>query len=67
MPKFLVSIARDVAKRDAIEVTADSPEEAQWIALSSCDAWMDVDAGAITVTPAATAAAHQGSGLKSAA
>lgn len=56
MPKFLVSIVRDVARREVLEVSADSAEEARWIALSSCDAWMEVESGAVTVTPAGQAA-----------
>lgn len=67
MPKFLVSIARDVAKRDVLEVSADSPEEARWIALSSCDAWMSLDADAVIVTPVTTPEPHKFSALKSAA
>lgn len=67
MPKFLVSIAREVARRDILEVTADSPDEARWIALSSCDAWMDVDTGAVTVTPVAPPVDDTLSALKSAA
>lgn len=53
MPKFLVSIARSPAKRDVLEVRAADADEARWIALSSCDAWMDLDAGAVMVTPVA--------------
>ena len=52
MPKFLVSIARETAKREVLEVSAESADEARWIALSSCDAWMELDAGAVIVTPA---------------
>ncbi|ARJ65067.1 hypothetical protein WV31_05020 [Magnetospirillum sp. ME-1] len=52
MPKFLVSIVRGVARREVLEVSADSADEARWIALSSCDAWMDLDNGAVTVEPA---------------
>lgn len=63
MPKFLVSITRDVARRDILEVTADSPDEARWIALSTSDAWM----GAVTVTPVATPVDDRLSALKSAA
>lgn len=67
MPKFLVSIARGVAKRDVLEVAADSPEEARWIALSSCDAWMGVDVGAVTVTPVTAPDNRKASAFKSAA
>lgn len=67
MPKFLVSITRDVARPDILEVTADSPDEARWVALSSCDAWMGVDMGAVTVTPVATPADDKLSALRSAA
>lgn len=67
MPKFLVSITRDVARRDILEVTADSPDEARWIALSSSDAWMGVDMGAVTVTPVAPPVDDTLSALKSAA
>lgn len=67
MPKFLVSIARDVAKRDLLEVSADSLEEARWIALSSCDAWMGIDVAAVTVTPVVVPADRKASALKSAA
>lgn len=51
MPKFLVSIVRSVARREVLEVSADTAEEARWIALSSCDAWMELDDGAVTVEP----------------
>lgn len=67
MPKFLVSIARNVAKPEVLDVTAESADEARWIALSSCDAWMDVDAGALTVTTADMSADHGMPSLKSAA
>ncbi|WP_043744876.1 hypothetical protein [Paramagnetospirillum magneticum] len=67
MPKFLVSIARDVAKPEVLEVTADNADEARWIALSSCDAWMDVDAGAVAVTRADAPAGQGTLLLKSAA
>ncbi|KIM00749.1 hypothetical protein CCC_01743 [Paramagnetospirillum magnetotacticum MS-1] len=67
MPKFLVSIARNVAKRDVLEVSAESADEARWIAASSCDAWMDAELGEITVMPAPIAADHKMSALKSAA
>lgn len=67
MPKFLVSIARNVAKPEVLEVTADNADEARWIALSSCDAWMDADAGAVTVTTADVSADHGAPSLRSAA
>jgi hypothetical protein len=67
MPKFLVSIARDVAKREVLEVSADSPEEARWIALSSCDAWMDVESSAVIVTSAAPLDDRKSSALRTAA
>lgn len=51
MPKYLVSIARSPAKREVLEVSAADADEARWLALSSCDAWMDADAGAVMVTP----------------
>jgi hypothetical protein len=67
MPKFLVSIVRSVARREVLEVSADTAEEARWIALSSCDAWMELDDGAVTVTPAADGAASKVVTLRSAA
>lgn len=51
MPKFHVSIVRNVAQREVLEVSAETAEEARWIALSSCDAWMEMDDGAVTVEP----------------
>ncbi|CUW41220.1 conserved protein of unknown function [Magnetospirillum sp. XM-1] len=66
MPKFHVSMVRGVARREVLEVSADTAEEARWIALSSCDAWMDLDNDAVTVTPA-EAVASKVVALKSAA
>jgi hypothetical protein len=49
MPKFQVSITRQTAKPEIVEVTADSPEEACWLALSSTDGWKDVEARAVSL------------------
>lgn len=67
MPKFLVSIVRSVARREVLEVSADTAEEARWIALSSCDAWMELDNGAVTVELADEETASKVVTLKSAA
>lgn len=67
MPKFHVSIVRGVARREVLEVSADTAEEARWIALSSCDAWMELENGAVSVTPAAEGAASKVVALRSAA
>lgn len=67
MPKFLVSIVRDVSRRDVLEVTADSPEEARWIALSNGDAWMGADVGDVSVTSVAAPADRKAPVLRSAA
>lgn len=52
MPKFHVSVERGVARRETVEVTADSPEEARWLALSASDGWKDAETRVVSVIPA---------------
>jgi hypothetical protein len=67
MPKFQVSVARGVAKRDVVEVAADSPEEACWIALSCSGSWKDVDMDAVSVSMVSEPADHKVVTLRTAA
>ncbi|OAN53949.1 hypothetical protein A6A04_13750 [Paramagnetospirillum marisnigri] len=67
MPKFLVSITREPAKPEVLEVSADNADEARWIALSSCGYWKDVGGCDATVTPLASASDDKAAGLRSAA
>lgn len=67
MPKFLVSVVRSVARREVLEVCAESADEARWIALSSCDAWMGAEGAAVTVASADDKEAPAAPALKSAA
>lgn len=49
MPKFQVSIARELAKPEILTISADSAEEACWLALSSTGAWKGVEVSAVAL------------------
>lgn len=67
MPKFHVSVDRGLARRETVEVSADSPEEACWIALSASGSWKDVDHSAVSVVPASPSSSAAVVTLRSAA
>lgn len=50
MPKFQVSVPRGIARHEVVEVSADTPEEACWIALSASGCWKDVEMGTVGVS-----------------